>query len=91
MKLAAVGLVLAALAAPARAGRVVPDPLANLNGLHAVSGLSAVKGVASSNGLSQLNGLCPSSLPCSSGSVTTSIAIWTASDVGNVGSPGPRG
>ena len=69
MKLAVLGLTLAALAAPARAGQALPN------------GLNSLNGISSINGLNSLNGLCPSSVPCSSSSVTTFIAIWTASGI----------
>lgn len=52
VRLATVGLALVALAAPTRAGRLLPNGLSTSNGLAMV--------------VSQVNGFCPSTIPCSS-------------------------
>jgi hypothetical protein len=66
LKLATVGLAVAALAAPARAGQLLPNGRATANGLSAVNELRPNDDPGMANDLQSINGLCPSFGPCSS-------------------------
>jgi hypothetical protein len=59
-KLAMVALGLLALAAPARAGQILPNGLRTLNGLSTSNGLRTSNGLSTSNGLRTSNGLSTS-------------------------------
>jgi hypothetical protein len=86
-KLAMVALGLLALAAPARAGQILPNGLRTLNGLSTSNGLRTSNGLSTSNGLRTLNGLrtsnglCPPNGPCASADATSFVGIWKASGI----------
>jgi hypothetical protein len=77
-RLAIVALGLFALAAPARAGKIVPNGPRTSNGLSTSNGPRTSNGLCSLNGLRSLNGLCPPTGPCAFSQATSFVGIWKA-------------